>query len=493
MTEATRFPAVADALVAVLAGVGAVSGSYAAVGLAPAFLGSPLERVLSRAMPGPVVAVAIERLGSVGQQLNLLLASFLTALAVAVLVWLAIRVGDQLRNRAVPVVLGAAFVWAATALVTVDFASATGAAAGAAFVVSTAGFLPVATASIGGSPDPVRRRVVGGVAAALGLGTVALTRSSPSPRPDQPVAEDVPESVRESLELASERSLDVSGIEPLVSRDFYQVDINAADPRVDPDDWSLAVTGAVESVATYSLDDLRSMDERTEFSTLRCVGDSLNGQKLDNALWTGVPTEKLIDAADPVGDCDCVKLHAADGYFQVFPTEALRGGLLAYEMNGRDLPRGHGYPLRALVPGHWGEVQVKWLTEIEFLERDAEGYWEQRGWHGTGPVSTVAKLWAVDDLADGRKQVAGHAYAGTRGISKVEVSTDGGDSWNEARLSDSLPGEDVWRQWVYEYDPPGGSHEVVVRAVEDDGTLQSGTRREAFPNGATGWVSKTVQ
>jgi len=90
MTEATHSLAVADALVAVLAGVGAVAGSYAAVGLAPAFLGSPLERILSRAMPGPVVAVAIERLVSVGQQLNLLLASLLTALAVAALVHLAI-------------------------------------------------------------------------------------------------------------------------------------------------------------------------------------------------------------------------------------------------------------------------------------------------------------------------------------------------------------------------------------------------------------------
>jgi len=185
-------------------------------------------------MPGPVVAVAIERLGSVGQQLNLMLASLLTALAVAALVHLAIRVGDQLRNRAVPVVLGAAFVWAVTALVTVDFASATGAAAGAALVVSTAGFLPVATARIERGPDPVRRRVIGGVAAALGLGTVALTRSSPSSRPDQPLSADVPEPIREKLDLASEHSLDVVGIEPLVSRDFYQVDINAADPGSTP-------------------------------------------------------------------------------------------------------------------------------------------------------------------------------------------------------------------------------------------------------------------
>jgi hypothetical protein len=166
-------------------------------------------------------------------------------------------------------------------------------------------------------------------------------------------------------------------------------------------------------------------------------------------------------------------------------------------MNGEALPRGHGAPARLLVPGHWGEINVKWLTELEILEQEAEGYWEERGWHGTGPVETVAKLHAVDTDGEG-VEVAGHAYAGTRGISRVEVSTDGGETWTDARLSEPLPGadggaaEDAWRQWAYRYDPPGGDHEVVVRAYDDDGTLQPETERDAFPSGPTGWVSRTV-
>jgi hypothetical protein len=192
-------------------------------------------------------------------------------------------------------------------------------------------------------------------------------------------------------------------------------------------------------------------------------------------------------------------LRAADDFYQEFPLSALEDGLLAFGMNGETIPRSHGYPLRALVPGHWGEVNVKWLTEIEVLEREQQGYWEERGWHGTGPVHTVAKLWDNDDLDgivhndDGTIQLAGHAYAGTRGIDRVEVSTDGGESWTDAELTDPLPGEDVWRQWSHIYDPPDSEHEVVVRAVDGEGNLQTEAEAGAYPNGATGWVRQTVQ
>jgi hypothetical protein len=203
-----------------------------------------------------------------------------------------------------------------------------------------------------------------------------------------------------------------------------------------------------------------------------------------------VPVAALLEAANPDGDR--VVLHGADGYYNEFPLEALRPGLLAYRMNGRPLPRPHGAPLRALVPGHWGEINVKWLTEIEVRDEDTRGYWEYRGWHGTGPVETVAKLWQVNHLGSGRIEVAGHAYAGTRGIETVEVSTDGGDAWVEAELSDPLPGADVWRQWRHEYGA-AGEHDVIVRARDGNGDLQIPEEGGPKPDGATGWVSETVR
>jgi hypothetical protein len=233
----------------------------------------------------------------------------------------------------------------------------------------------------------------------------------------------------------------------------------------------------------------------------------LNGKKMDTALWTGVPIMDLLESAGiDAGDDCCVMLRAADDFFEEFPLSALENGFLAFEMNGEPLPRGHGYPVRALIPGHWGEINVKWLTEIEVLAEEAKGYWERRGWHGTGPVNTVAKLHAVNRLGDGESggtemQVGGHAYAGTRGIQSVEVSTDGGESWDEATLSEPLPAdtveqtqsaEDAWRQWEYSYESDS-PHEVVVRATDGEGDLQPSERSDSFPSGPTGWVSKQVK
>jgi hypothetical protein len=129
---------------------------------------------------------------------------------------------------------------------------------------------------------------------------------------------------------------------------------------------------------------------------------------------------------------------------------------------------------------------------MEFLQSEQDGYWERKGWHGTGPVNTVAKLHGTEKR-DGQLVVGGHAYAGTRGIEQVEVSTDGGDTWNVATLTDPLPGDDVWRQWKYSYDPPeAGTHEVVVRATDGTGRLQPQEEESPYPNGASGWVSESI-
>ncbi|PSQ37083.1 sulfite oxidase, partial [Halobacteriales archaeon SW_12_69_24] len=306
---------------------------------------------------------------------------------------------------------------------------------------------------------------------------------------------DVPAGLRAEIDdllgTAEDRSLGVDGLEPLVSEAFYEVDINATDPTIAADDWTLSVTGAVDEELTYDYEDVRALSAESRFQSLRCVGESLNGEKMDNALWTGVPIMDLVNPAGPAEEC-CVMLRAADGFFEEFPLPALEDGFLAFGMNGERLPHGHGYPARALIPGHWGEINVKWITEIEVLTREIDGYWEMRGWHGTGPVNTVAKIHQDARLSDGRRQVGGHAYAGTRGVRAGEVSTDGGDTWAEATLSGRLPGEDVLRQWVYEYDAPAGDHEVVVRAIEADGTVQPAEETDAFPSGPSGWVTRTI-
>jgi DMSO/TMAO reductase YedYZ molybdopterin-dependent catalytic subunit len=517
-TLASRLRAVAPgASVAAAAGAGGVAGSYAAVGFRPSFVAAPVSRVVVDATPAVVVRYSILLLGDVGSAVALGLSLAATALLVAV----AVAAGRALAGRSgAPVpgpLAGGLGALALAAVLAGDPLSAVGAALGA-----TAPLAAVSLVSVpgGGTPEGRRATLAGlatavgvgvagvllggrGPGGALGSGTGGSGRSASDPLDEQAASA----AERRLLSAAAERSLDAAGLEPLVSDSFYTVDIAQVDPSPDPEAWTLTVSGAVEEETTYSFDDVTSRDARHQFVSLRCVGESLNGRKMDTALWTGVALRPLVAAAGVVDDSCCVVFRAADGYYEEFPLDALEGSLLAYRMNGDALPRGHGAPARALIPGHWGEINVKWLTEVELKRTETKGYWEERGWHGTGPVNTVAKLHVTNRLDDGRIEVGGHAYAGTRGVDRVEVSTDGGETWTDATLSERLPaavpaaesdpdvgGEavDAWRQWVHRYDPPAGSHEVVVRATDGTGTLQPRTREDAFPSGPSGWVSKSV-
>ena len=520
LLERTR-PLAPSAAVALAAGVAGVLGSFAVVGFTPGFPVAPVESLLSRLMPGAVVTFAITVLGDIGQKLNLAFAGALVVALYASLVWVALAFRRQVDSRLVPVLGTLALVWVGTAVLTLNPLSGAGAAAAAALVVAVSEFAPVVS-QLTGEPTTDgngRRRALSalGTAAVAGaVGTaVGRTRTesasagggSPDTEGD-PGDLDLAYDVEEHLGTAMERSFRVGDMEPAISENFFNVSISSVSPTIAPADWTLSVTGAVEEELELTYDDLQAVDHEHRFMTLRCVGEQLNGHKMDTALWTGVPVAPIIERARPSSDCGCVMLRAeGDDFYEEFPPEALKPGMLAYGMNGRPLPRDHGAPVRALVPGHWGEVNVKWLTEIEFLEAEADGYWEKRGWHGTGPVKTVAKLHGRE-LRDGQVAVGGHAYAGTRGVNTVEVSTDGGDTWNEAELTERLPGAsgpaadvggggdalaaDAARSWQYAYDPPGGEHEVVVRAVERNGTVQTREETGPAPDGPAGWVSDTV-
>jgi len=479
-----------DLLFAALAGVTGVAGSYAVAGYTRRFVVAPIDAAVVRATPGSIVAFVIQNVGEEGHFLHIAL-SFAVAtglLAGAAIVGLS--VGRRFGRDAMGVGLAGVLAWGLTVLITAEPLLAVG-AAGPVAVFTAAGAAPLAPPE----HDPSRRRALLSSASALavlgaslGLGRLAPTDTTGGE------AEAMDDEVAALMDEADARSLDISGDVPgLVStfEEFYNVDIAEFDPELSPGDWSLTITGEVDEDLTVSFDDLTDRPVERRFVTLRCVGEDLNGRKLDNALWTGTPIKPLLEEVDPEGECGCAMLRAEDDYFVQFPIEALEDAFLAWGMNGRSLPRSHGHPVRVLVPGHWGETNVKWLDEIELLGEEMDGYWEQRGWHGTGPVNTVAKLWSESRLDDGAVEVAGHAYAGTRGIERVEVSTDGGESWRDADLSDPLPGDDVWRQWRHEFETDG-VHDVVVRATDGEGTRQSQEQSESFPSGATGWVSETV-
>ncbi|WP_435066689.1 molybdopterin-dependent oxidoreductase [Haloplanus sp. C73] len=476
---------------AALAGVSGVAGSYLAAGYSPAFILAPIDAAVVRTTPGVVVAWIITNIGEEGHLLHIGLSAAIAMALFGVIAGLGQLAADRLDRGLVGPGLAGALSWGVTTILTSQPMFSLGAA------------VPVALLTLLGSGsrsttqhDSSRRDALVSIASALGFVAVAggagLFRNQTSTT-DGDIER--PAAVTQRLSQAEEYSLDIASdnLPSLVSEigQFYNVDIAEFDPEVPDEDWSLSFTGAVGSERTITFEELRERPVEHRYVTLRCVGESINGRKMDTAVWTGTPLKPLLEEVDPEGDCGCAMLHAADDYFVQFPVEALDDAFLAWKMNGRPLPTAHGHPVRVLVPGHWGETNVKWLSEIELLETEMDGYWEQRGWHGTGPVNTVTKLWADTRLEDGRIEVAGHAYAGTRGIERVEVSTDGGDTWTDAELSRRLPGEDVWRQWRHVYQPDG-DHEVVVRAVDGEGTLQPQERSDSFPSGATGWVSKDI-
>lgn len=483
-------------VLSIFAGVAGLAGSYAVAGDARGYLLEPFASLLTRYTPAIVFQYLRNDLGS---SLQAFLATAAAVGVLAVGTVLALWVADRIRRPA----MGGPITAVATTVVAVLVTGALGPAIGAG--VAAGLVVAVAELAAGRSERPAanddRRRFLGGLATAVGVTLLGRTVGNReflnAPVEKDPLAEsgtalatvDQGE-IDALLSEAAEKSLDVAGIEPLVSEDFYTVDIKQVDPRVDESNWSLSVTGAVEQERTFDYRTIREMDPEHRFVTLRCVSDLVNAKLIDNALWTGVPFSAVLDGTDPRGEY--VLLHAADGYSVGFPLAAIEDGFLAYGMNGKILPRGHGFPLRALVPGHWGETNAKWLEEIEITDELVDGYWETRGWEGTGPVHTVAKIHAVNRGADGRIEVGGPAYAGTRGVSGVEVSIDGGDTWRAAQLSDPLPGDDVWRHWRYEYDSPDRKHEVVARAIEADGTVQRRKPSDPFPEGATGYASRSV-
>ena len=474
-------------LVALLAGVTGVAGSYAVAGYTRQFIVAPIDALVVRLTPGRLVTFVIETIGDEGHLLHIALSVGLAVGLLGAIALLGVRVADRLTQSTLGIVLAGGLAWGLTAAITAAPSLAIGAAA--PVLVFTALGVQAGDAI---EHNPARRRVLASAAAFIGVaaGVGRLANAGGNDAAAGPVSE----AVVDRLQQADAQALDIDGDVPgLVSEigEFYNVDIAEFDPEVPADDWSMTITGEVGDDVTVSYDELTAMPTEHRYVTLRCIGEDINGEKLDNAVWTGTPIKPLLDEADPEGECDCAMLRAEDDYFVQFPVDALEDAFLVWEMNGQPLPQSHGHPVRVLVPGHWGETNVKWLSEIELLDEEMDGYWEQRGWHGTGPVNTVAKLWSTTTLDSGAIEVAGHAYAGTRGIERVEVSTDGGSTWQDAELSEPLPGDDVWRQWRHEFDPDG-SHEVVVRAVDGEGAVQPEKRSDSYPSGATGWVRQTV-
>lgn len=284
---------------------------------------------------------------------------------------------------------------------------------------------------------------------------------------------------------------------------FYRVAIDIFDPSVDSSVWSLSLRGLVANPKTYSLVDLQSLPKVQQYDTFICVSNPVNGNLISNAQWGGVRLSDLFaDAGGASPSATDVVFYSVDGYSVAVPiARALdSASILAYEMNGADLPQRHGYPLRAVIPGLYGMMSAKWVRQVELVDSTYSGYWQTRGWSNTAEIQTVSFVRVPDDSAtvslsqyDGSVMLGGYAFAGDRGISRVEVSVDGGSTWQQATLKPPASSL-TWVLWAFDWQPPGtGSYTVYARATDGDGDLQTSAQVPTFPSGATGYAMSTVK
>lgn len=280
------------------------------------------------------------------------------------------------------------------------------------------------------------------------------------------------------------------------NEEFYVVTKNVIDPSfTDATGWSLAVDGLVATPSTLSYADLEGRAAASEHATLECVSNEVGGNLMSTALWTGVPLADLLLDAQPRPEADWVLFTCADGYTVAVPRTRAENpaSLVALRMNGETLPQRHGFPARIIVPGLYGMFHAKWLTRITLVQGEVLGFWQQKGWTNRGPIRTTAIIATPppDTVVRGPVTIGGVALAGDRGISRVEVSTDGGRSWSPATLRPPLSGLPwVWVLWTFAWSPPaGGAYRVVTRAVDGSGTPQEAGRAPPFPDGAAGYDS----
>jgi DMSO/TMAO reductase YedYZ molybdopterin-dependent catalytic subunit len=276
---------------------------------------------------------------------------------------------------------------------------------------------------------------------------------------------------------------------------FYRIDIDTRPPVIDGPSWSLQVAGLFDRPRALTLADLAAFPAVTQPITISCISNPVGGDLIGTSNWTGACLRDVLADLGLRPTARQLYVESVDGFYEsvTMPDMLDERTLLVYAMNGTALPTEHGFPLRIYIPNRYGMKQPKWITRIEALDHAGPGYWPKRGWsqEARPQVISIVDAVATDAIVDGRVPVGGIAWAGDRGISRVEVQVDDGE-WSAAALRTPTLGPLTWVQWRYDWPAQPGRHTFRVRAVDGAGTLQVGEPAPSAPNGATGYHAVTA-
>jgi DMSO/TMAO reductase YedYZ molybdopterin-dependent catalytic subunit len=308
----------------------------------------------------------------------------------------------------------------------------------------------------------------------------------------------------------------------ITPNDLFYVRSHFAAPTINAATWSLRVDQHVGKALKLSYDDLKRLPSKTVTATLECSGNGrsfLEPKKkgvqweigaVGNARWTGVPVADVLRRAEiKPGAVDVVFVGADHGKKDDEELQFLRSVplakaldqdvLLAYEMNGQPLTVNHGFPLRVIVPGWFGVASVKWLERIIVSDKPFPTYWQSVDYsiwdRRTGvprmqPITLLQVKSVIANPAAGatfgastNQTISGTAWSGDADVTKVEVSTDDGRTWNPADLIDP-PAKGVWRRWRYSWRTPSKPGEVKLfsRATDAAGNQQPTDRDDGRRN-----------
>jgi DMSO/TMAO reductase YedYZ molybdopterin-dependent catalytic subunit len=268
--------------------------------------------------------------------------------------------------------------------------------------------------------------------------------------------------------------------------DFY-VQNYAASSKVDRSTWKLSIGGEVETPLTLTFDDILKAPQESFYLTMECIGNPSGGNLIGNAKWTGTRLLPFLEKAKIKDRTIEMAMKGNDWYETTLPIAELTKPdvFLVHQMNGEDLTKEHGFPLRILIPGHFGQKQPKWLIELNAIAHTKKGFWENQGWSNTAEIPTHALLRQVQTDRTSNQQnrvqleqsnwkdgvlLAGIALDRSQPIQRVEVSTDGGNSWQIAdQNKPESPHE--WTLWRHHWTPKeAGKYKLLARAVTDRDT-----------------------
>lgn len=374
--------------------------------------------------------------------------------------------------------------------------------------------------------SPISRRTLvkkgGAVAAGLSVLRVAgptaafqtPTAGEVIPWLDQPEPNPVPDVIVRQLTWEELDSWLTPPDQFFVIKHFDEPELNEAD-------WQLEIGGLVNQPMTLTLADLKARPRQEVAFTIECSGNSafpFNKGLVGNAIWGGTPLAPLLEEAGVLDDGIEVVFWGADSGEMTWRdeititeqfarsmslTDALSpDNLLAYEMDGADLPNLHGYPVRLIAPGWYGIANVKWLTRIEVLDRRYQGHFMARDYVTIREEERDGQtLWTFTSVGRARLKSApakvtrqGDSYsimgaAWGAPISGVEVQIDDG-AWQPATLTEGDGSGYTWVFWTLDWDAPtAGEHTITSRAIDMDGNVQPAADDPLLTGKSTYWES----